>query len=66
VVLTDAEYIPAAQSDKIIAYTKLLGPGEEDTITFKVPAEAGEYTFICSFPAHAMAGMKGVLVVTAP
>ena len=57
------EYIPAAMADQVIAHTKMLGPGERDTITFTVPSEAGEYVFLCSFPAHFMAGMKGLLVV---
>jgi azurin len=57
------EYIPAGQADKIIAHTKLLGPKQSDTITFKAPTEPGEYHYICSFPAHCIAGMRGVLVV---
>jgi azurin len=55
------DYIPASLKEQVIAHTKLLGPKEEDSITIKVPA-AGEYPFVCSFPAHAMAGMKGTLV----
>ena len=31
--------------------------------TFKVPAEAGSYDYICSFPGHFAAGMRGKLVV---
>ncbi len=55
------EYIPQddANAGLIIAHTKLLGPGETDTITFKLDA-AGEYPFICSFPGH-YALMKGVI-----
>ena len=60
------DYIPAAMVGDVIAHTKMLGPNESDTITFTVPAEPGEYVFLCSFPAHYMAGMKGLLVVTAP
>jgi azurin len=56
------DYIPASMSDKIIAHTKLLGAKQSEEITFKLP-EAGEYTFLCSFPAHYLAGMKGVIVV---
>ncbi|WP_225919348.1 plastocyanin/azurin family copper-binding protein [Actomonas aquatica] len=59
-----SEYIPANMADQVIAHTKLLGPGESDSITFTVPSEPGEYVFLCSFPAHFMAGMKGLLVVT--
>ncbi|MCC5023285.1 MAG: hypothetical protein J6386_11065 [Candidatus Synoicihabitans palmerolidicus] len=33
-------------------------------MTFTVPSEPGDYVFLCSFPAHFMAGMKGVIVVT--
>lgn len=57
------EYIPANLQDQVIAHTKLLGPKQNDTITVKVPNETGEYPYLCSFPAHAAAGMKGVLVV---
>lgn len=55
------EYIPTddAQKALIIAHTKLLGPGEEDTITFTLP-EAGEYPFVCSFPGH-FALMQGII-----
>ncbi len=55
----DKDYIPG--EDKIIAHTKLLGGGEQDTITFKAP-EKGEYDFLCSFPGH-YAMMKGKFVV---
>lgn len=51
------DHIPAS-NPAIIAHTKLLGPGESDTIEFTVPA--GSYTYICSFPAHYLT-MTGVL-----
>src|SRR3954467_12221104 len=57
------DYIPADQSDKIIAHTKLLGPKQSDEVTFKAPTEPGEYTYLCTYPAHYQSGMKGVLVV---
>lgn len=57
------DHIPANMQDQIIAHTKLLGPKQTDEITFKAPTEPGEYVFLCSFPAHYQAGMKGVLVV---
>ncbi|MBF12372.1 MAG: azurin [Flavobacteriaceae bacterium] len=53
------EYIP--EGDEILAYTKLLGGGESDTITFEAPKK-GYYTFICSFPGHWQL-MKGKLIV---
>jgi len=52
-VIKDPEYT--------LAYTKMLGGGESDEITFKAPEE-GEYDFICSFPGH-YANMKGKFIV---
>ena len=57
------DYIPDSQKDNIIVYTKVLGPKQTDEITFKAPTEPGEYVFLCTFPAHYVAGMHGVLVV---
>ena len=45
----NSEYIP--EGDNELAYTKMLGGGESDTITFDSP-EPGTYVFICSFPGH--------------
>jgi azurin len=57
------DYVPASLADQVIAHTKLLGPKQSDEITFKAPTEPGEYTFLCTFPAHFLTGMKGVIVV---
>ena len=57
------DYIPASMADKIIAHTKLLGPKQTDEIKFTAPTEPGEYHFLCSFPAHFLSGMTGVMVV---
>ncbi len=57
------DYIPDSQKDNIIVHTKVLGPKQTDEITFKAPTEPGEYVFLCTFPAHYVAGMHGVLVV---
>ncbi|RZK83187.1 MAG: Azurin [Pedobacter sp.] len=57
----DNQYIPKSEEGSIVAHTKLLGGGEEDTITFTI-AEKGTYEFICSFPGH-VSMMKGVLIV---
>lgn len=55
-----ADHIPATFTSSIVAHTKLLGPGEEDTITFTVD-EAGVYEFVCSFPGH-WGTMRGKIV----
>lgn len=52
------DYIPDDMTSSILAHTKLLGPGESDTIEFTVPA--GSYTYICSFPGH-YPNMMGIL-----
>lgn len=57
------EYIPQEQKAQVVAATKLAGPGETVEVTFKVPAKAGSYPYMCSFPGHLAAGMKGDLVV---
>jgi len=63
VAAATTDYVPAALADQVLAHTKLLGPKQSDEITFKAPTEPGEYTFVCSFPAHFLTGMHGVLVV---
>ena len=57
------EYVPASKRGEILTATKLLGPGERDTVTFAAPSAPGRYPFICSFPGHAQVGMRGVLIV---
>jgi azurin len=57
----DTDYIPADMKSNVIVSTKMLGPGEEETLTFDAPP-AGIYTFICSFPGH-FGSMRGELVV---
>ena len=59
----DTDFIPAAKKADVIASTTLVGPGEAAEVTFKVPAAAGKYPFMCSFPGHFTAGMKGTLIV---
>lgn len=59
----DNDYIAPEYEDQIIAATGLAGGGETVEITFTVPEEAGNYEYICSFPGHFQAGMKGVLTV---
>ena len=54
------EYIP--DGNETIAYTKMIGGGESDTITFTAP-EKGSYTYICTFPGH-YGLMKGILIVS--
>lgn len=57
------EYLAPGLSEKIIAHTAMLGGGEQETISFQAPSEPGRYTYVCTFPGHYIAGMKGTLIV---
>lgn len=59
----NAEYIAPKLKSSVLAATKLLGPGESETIKFRAPTVEGEYDFVCSFPGHAAVGMRGKLAV---
>ena len=59
----DNEYIPSDMTDQIIAHTDMAAGSETVEVTFTVPEETGDYPYLCSFPAHFTAGMKGTLNV---
>ncbi len=54
----ETEYQPASEQASLVAHTRLLGPGESDTL--RITLAAGEYPFVCTFPGH-FAVMQGVL-----
>jgi len=58
----DKEYIPESHKAQVVGHTALLGPKKSDEILLK-DLKAGEYPFLCSFPAHFAVGMKGTLIV---
>lgn len=45
-------YLPEEFMKDVIAHTKLLGPGEHDTIEFMAPATPGTLEYVCTFPGH--------------
>jgi azurin len=57
------DFIPTDMKDQVLAATGLAGPGETVEVTFKVPAAAGSYPYVCTFPGHFAAGMRGTIVV---
>ncbi|MEO0972375.1 MAG: azurin, partial [Pseudomonadota bacterium] len=58
----DANYVP--DDERVIAATKIVGGGEQDTVTFPLKGlEAGEYAFFCTFPGH-WSVMKGTFKVS--
>lgn len=54
----DKGWVPQGNAN-VFAATKLVDPGQSDSVTFVVPP-AGDYPYICTFPGHAMV-MKGVM-----
>lgn len=59
----ETDFIPNDMKDQVIAKTALAGAGETVDVTFKVPGVAGNYPFVCTFPGHFQAGMRGTLAV---
>ncbi len=57
------DFIPPDMKDQVLAATGLAGPGETVEVTVKVPTAPGTYNFLCTFPGHFAAGMRGTLVV---
>ena len=57
------DYIPENMTDQVYAQTGLAAGGETTEVTFTAPEEPGEYEFVCTFPGHYSAGMKGILTV---
>jgi azurin len=59
----ETDFVAPEVKDQVIAKTALAGAGETVDVTFKVPGVAGEYPFVCTFPGHFQAGMRGTLAV---
>jgi uncharacterized protein len=55
-----ANYVP--EISQVLASSRLVDPGQSGTIRFRVPAQAGSYPYVCTFPAHWRV-MNGVLKV---
>ena len=53
-------YIP--DSDKVLAATKMLEPGQREKLTWTAPKQPGKVPFLCTFPGH-WVRMKGEIVV---
>ena len=56
-------YEPKARASDVLAAIKLLGAKQSGEVTFTCPTTPGTYNFLCTFPAHATLGMKGVLII---
>lgn len=58
------DYVAEEKESVVIIRTKIIGPGESETLTFTAPSEPGSYEYVCTFPGHFGAGMKGFLEIT--
>lgn len=58
----DNEFLPGGLRENLIAYTRMIGGGESDTIGFTAPETPGDYPFLCTFPGH-FGLMNGVMIV---
>lgn len=52
----------APDSPDVLANTPILQPDESYELTFSVPSEPGNYTFVCTIPGH-WRSMQGTLIV---
>ena len=50
---------------QVIVKTPLVDPGQSFTVQFRAPDQAGQYPYVCTFPAHWRV-MNGVLNVVEP
>ena len=57
------DYIPPGTQNQILASTILIGNGESAEVDVRLPARAGMFPFLCTFPGHFAAGARGVIVV---
>lgn len=56
-------YIPKDWEKEIFGATKVIEPGQKETIKVTAPKEEGEYEYVCTMPGH-FAIMWGKLIVT--
>lgn len=56
----ERHYVPP--SPKVLYATRLLNPGETETLNFEAPSEPGNYPYVCTFNGH-WRRMFGHLVV---
>ena len=54
--------LPKSLLGEVLAHSKLLGPGESETIILTAPTKPGDYHYVCTFPGH-FAMMRGTMEV---
>jgi azurin len=54
------DYVPPG--NQVLYHTALLQPETSESIYFIAPSEPGTYTYVCTFPGHAIT-MRGEMRV---
>ena len=54
-------YVP--KSDKVLASTQVVLPGQKEIVRFRAPIKEGQYPYVCTFPGHGFL-MHGILFVS--
>ncbi|MBT5927335.1 MAG: hypothetical protein HOH33_12015 [Verrucomicrobia bacterium] len=58
----EKEFVPEMEGT-VLVHSRVLSPGEKQTLKFQAPEATGNYPYVCTLPGHAFS-MKGVMVVT--
>ncbi|MEO8620058.1 MAG: plastocyanin/azurin family copper-binding protein [bacterium] len=58
---TRLDFVP--RTNEVLFHTAIVAPQQSETIYFEAPTTPGDYTYICSFPGHAIL-MQGIMRVT--
>ena len=56
----ELQYVPKVP--EVLFHTPLVNPQKSSTITFRVPAQTGDYPYVCTFPGH-WRSMNGIMKV---
>lgn len=59
------DFIDPDREDEVIAHTPMASGGETVEVTFNAPERPSKYMYVCTFPGHFFAGMRGTLNVEA-
>jgi azurin len=57
------DYLPPSLQDEVVAQIGMQGPHQTGEVEFHAPTAPGDYTYLCTFPAHYQIGMRGTLTV---
>lgn len=57
------DFVAPHMRDQVIAFTSMASGGETVEVTFTAPERPSKYMYVCTFPGHFFAGMRGTLTV---